>query len=63
MGSDGFPLSWRHYVYGLRYLGRAHVRHQLTTAEAVRLGGAARDDYTAWRGDMNRILGAHEARE
>lgn len=32
---DGVPLSWRHFVYGLAHLGRAHARESLRMAGTV----------------------------
>jgi hypothetical protein len=51
VGADGFPLSWRHYVYGLHHLGLSHMRDQMKTAEAVRLGQAT-DGFESWHKSM-----------
>jgi hypothetical protein len=48
VGPDGYPMSWRHYVYGMAYLGRARLRLQLDTADAVRAAGAVEDDWKSW---------------
>ena len=36
-GPDGLPLSWAHYVYGLRYTGRLAARELLRSAQAARI--------------------------
>lgn len=53
----GQPLSWRHYVYGLGYLGRAHVRTQLMHAQATRLGNATEDGYSTYLTKAERMTG------
>jgi hypothetical protein len=56
VGPDGFPLSWRHYVHGLRHLALAHIREQVKTAEAVRFGAQAdQESYQGWHRDMTRF--------
>lgn len=55
-GRDGFPLSWRHYCYGLRYLGRSHIREQLARAGAARMAAAETDDYKAWYHELEMML-------
>lgn len=35
MMQDGVPLSWRHFVYGLSHLSRAHARESLRLAGSV----------------------------
>jgi hypothetical protein len=32
---NGVPLSWRHFVYGMAHLDRAHARESLRLAGAV----------------------------
>lgn len=48
VGSDGYPLSWRHYVYGMAYLGRARARTLLDMGDAARAGGSTNDSYDRW---------------
>lgn len=55
-GGDGLPLSWTHYVAGLRWIARHTMRQQVYAADSTRLGGAKADDYTRWRGAMARAL-------
>ena len=48
----GFPLTWRHYVYGMAYLRRARLREMLRTAEATRAGQAVKG-FEEWRQDLH----------
>lgn len=45
VGPDGFPLSYRHFRYGMSYLGRQYLRDQLANAESTRVGGATEDSF------------------
>lgn len=51
-GSDGLPLSWPHFVVGMRHLGRAANTTTLGQAAAVRAGMASTRDYSDWRNDL-----------
>lgn len=44
IGADGWPISYRRYLYGTRHLGRLSARTDLKTATAVRLGHNATED-------------------
>lgn len=54
VGTDGLPLSYRHYVYGSAHLGRADVWRMLRDAQAFH--SAASSDYENWRKDMLRLV-------
>lgn len=54
VGPDGYPLSWRHYVYGMAHLGRAARRELLRSAEAQRAGTAELQKYRDWHRDVAR---------
>jgi len=54
-GPDGFPLSWRHFVYGMAYLGRADLRAGLAAAQAHRAAGYSADDFDAHQRDVLRL--------
>jgi hypothetical protein len=43
---DGWPISWAHYTYGHRHMGRAAARDELRQAIASRAGQA---DMKGWR--------------
>lgn len=58
-GPDGLPLSWRHFQYGLAYLGRDHLRWQLGLAQAGRLAQADTEGFRSWTQDLNRMLQPH----
>lgn len=49
-------MTWRHYCYGLRYLGRSHLRDLLKRAEAARIGGATQDSYQTAVRDLRRLV-------
>lgn len=51
-GPDGFPLSWRHYVYGSAYIGRADAREDVRAASAHRVSQADQKGYRAWLREM-----------
>jgi hypothetical protein len=55
-GPDGLPRSWRHYVYGCRYLSRVHLRSQLAAAESARMSQAVKEDYVSWATDVRQQL-------
>lgn len=42
---DGWPLSWAHYQYGMRHLGRAWAREELRTASATRMAQTEVKDF------------------
>lgn len=54
-GADGLPLSYRHFVYGLAYLGRHTLRDQLAHAQATRLAQLPKDDFNEYVSDVNRL--------
>jgi hypothetical protein len=52
-GADGWPRSYRHYLYGLRYLGLAHMRDQMKLAEAMRHAwDGDKENYTRWLDEL-----------
>jgi hypothetical protein len=53
VGRDGFPLSWQHYVYGLRHIARENMRHQLWMAQAYRMARVEKEDWNTWQRDVN----------
>jgi hypothetical protein len=55
-GSDGFPLSWAHYVYGLDRLRLRTVRDQLRTAQAQRSAGTEQADWDRWQNERLRLI-------
>jgi hypothetical protein len=42
---DGWPMSWAHYQYGMRHLGRAWAREELRTASATRMAQTQVEDF------------------
>ena len=55
--ADGFPLSWRHYVYGMRKMSAADLRDSLARVSDVRVAHHAGDkDYREWRRQLMREL-------
>ena len=52
IGSDGLPLSWDLYLYGMAYLRRSDIRQMLRQAEAIRAANAVEESYQPWRADL-----------
>ena len=52
----GDPLSWRHFRYGMAYLGRDEIGRTVQQATANRVAGAVAEDYIMWRTDMVRLI-------
>lgn len=55
--ADGWPRSWRHFVYGMAHLARRHARQVLAQAEAVKIGGAVGEDFERFLRDVHRMTG------
>lgn len=51
----GRPRYWKHYVYGLAWLGREHLREQLIVAQAHRLAISPKD-FVDWQRDTLYLL-------
>lgn len=52
---DGFPRSWRHYIYGMAFIAREKLRSQLHLAQAQRMSGVVQDDWNVWQRDVQRV--------
>lgn len=48
VGADGFPLTWAHFQYGVRHLGRARARADLRMAVAARAAGSTDKGWKEW---------------
>jgi hypothetical protein len=60
-GSEaGLPLTWRHFVYGMRHLGRAHTRTLLDRAQAARIGQNAGAGFVEWQRDAQQTVTPRE---
>ena len=53
----GDPLSWRHFKYGMAYLGRAAIARTLEQATATRSGSATEEGYERWRARLTPMIG------
>lgn len=53
--SDGFPRSWRHYLYGMAFIARENLRNQLHAAQATRMASVVKDDFETWQRDVQRV--------
>lgn len=49
---EGLPMSWRHFVIGIRFLGRDANARTLEIAAGVRGGQASQNDYRDWRREL-----------
>lgn len=47
-GPDGYPLSWRHYLYGLSYISRERARHKLAAADVLSVEHMKPADRRRW---------------
>lgn len=54
---DGHPLSWAHYLYGNRHLGRAQVREDLRASSAARVSQAEQKEYRRYAAEMRAAAG------
>lgn len=52
VNKDGWPLSWQHYIYGLRHIAREQLRYQLLLSQAMRMGRSDLTDWNAWQRDV-----------
>lgn len=57
VNADGWPISYRHYLYGTRHLGRLGARTDLKHATAVRMANTQRDDWKAYAEELRAAAG------
>lgn len=57
VGDDGYPLSYRLYVYGTRNLTRLSARTDLRQASAVRMAKADVKNWREWAGELSAAAG------
>lgn len=43
--TDGYPISWRHFVYGLQYIQRERAREALRTANVHAIAAKADEEH------------------
>lgn len=55
-GADGFPLTWRHYVYGMAHLGRATAAEKLRLADSFAIAQNPKE-WTRWNRDHRKAAG------
>lgn len=55
-GADGYPLSWPHFVYGMRSLGLAETARLAHDAEAAHAAGYVAADFKRWTHRVTRPL-------
>lgn len=44
-GTDGMPLSWRHFIYGSSHIRRSQAQEELRILNATRNGQADKDNF------------------
>lgn len=54
---DGLPISWAHYVYGLRHIGRTVARDTLRAAQTARLAWADKETWAQFSTPMRSAAG------
>lgn len=57
IGPDGLPVSWAHYQYGLRHIGRVKAREQLEMASATRVAQADKKSFQEWYRELRTVSG------
>jgi hypothetical protein len=58
IGSDGYPISWGHFVIGLEQIAREEGATLLRDARAGRLAQATKEDYAKSVKDLERRVDA-----
>ena len=58
IGKDGYPLSWRHYIYGMAAIERENAAEKLRMADAVSAHKAKERDFKRWLREHSAIAGA-----
>lgn len=53
----GMPVSWQHYVLGMRHLSLAANREKLRIADATAAGMATPDGRSKWEADVKPFAG------
>jgi hypothetical protein len=56
-GTDGYPLTWRHYVYGMAAIERENAAEKLRTADAVAVHKSKDKQYRKWVREHSAIAG------
>lgn len=51
----GWPATWPEFVHGIGHLGRAAVREQARTADAVAAHKQKQADYRQWQRDRETL--------
>jgi len=57
VGTDGLPVSWAAYLYGVRHLTRAMAREDLRRAISARWAGADSKGWSTYFGEQQRLAG------
>lgn len=55
VGQDGFPLTWQHYIYGLRHIARENIRRQLWLSQAARMSRIDKSEWDVWQRDVSLL--------
>lgn len=48
VGSDGFPLSYRHFIYGMKWIARNYARESIRIVEATSAAQYDKSAYADW---------------
>lgn len=57
VGKDGYPLSWKHFQYGLSFIRRSRARNELSLHSAFANAQAKHDDANAYRRELRMLAG------
>jgi hypothetical protein len=58
MGADGYPISWRHYIYGMAAIERENAADKLRMADAVAVHKSKEQGFKRWIKEHSAIAGA-----
>jgi hypothetical protein len=57
VGADGYPISWRHYVYGMAAIERGRAAEKLRMADAVSAHKAKEQHRKRWQDEHQAMAG------
>lgn len=57
VGKDGYPLSWRHFIVGMRDLSKSRSQHMLDMFRSFGATQAKAEDVKAWVTEQEHLAG------
>jgi hypothetical protein len=56
-GKDGFPLTYKHFIYGMKWIKRSYARQNLRMLGAVQAHIATKEEYRDYVNEQNANAG------